>query len=85
MSCSGREMPHVRPDLPHVRPDLDAFGRWLFEEAPWATIDIKKSREIDKRIADAVSTNDVPARVALTIAELKSHLEVITWASDLWS
>ncbi len=70
-------------DSNNIAQQLDDFGRWLFTHAPWAAVDLRHSDDIDKRIAAAVDTND-PEQVAETIEALRSHLENINWASEVF-
>ena len=70
-------------DSNNIAQQLDDFGRWLFAHAPWAVVDLRHSDDIDKRIAAAVDTND-PEQVAETIEALRSHLENINWASEVF-
>ncbi|MEO2035580.1 MAG: hypothetical protein ABGZ35_26170 [Planctomycetaceae bacterium] len=67
----------------NIARQLDDFGKWLFTYAPWAAVDLRHSDDIDKRIAAAVDTND-PPQVAATIEALRSHLEILNWAAEVF-
>ena len=70
-------------DATNIKGQLEEFGDWIFTHAPWAAVDLRHSDDIDKRIAAAVDTND-PQQVAAIIEALRSHLEMLTWAAEVF-
>ena len=78
--------PSASPEPPEIRAAnairqrLDEFGLWLQRFAWWAQE--RYLRSIDKRLAEAVDTQD-PQTVARQVDALRQEVEAINWAAEI--